>query len=488
MEKTMWLIYLPVLLPVLGLVLMIRASKKYILMERVFSITSAVLVFIINVGVIYWVSKGYTVSVPPLKVNNFLQIHFQVDRLGALFAFLASLMWIFVTVYSFGYMRGHAKQLRYFAFFTVCLGITMGIAYSANLFTLYIFYELLTVATYPLVVHKEDKKALDAGKKYLIYSFSGAALILIGMILVYALTGTLDFVPGGGTAFRGALPMGVPVAAYFVLFFVGFGVKSALVPLHSWLPAAMVAPTPVSALLHAVAVVKAGVFSMTRAVYYVFGPEAIKGFNAYFVYIVAFSILFGSVLAIGQTNLKRRLAYSTISQLGYVLLGVLLVNSRGYTGGVLHIVNHGLIKIVLFLCAGAIITRTGKTEINQLKGIGKQMPVTMGIFALASVCLVGIPPTNGFVSKWYLSLGSLDAGQPLLVAVLLLSALLTAAYLFPIVGIAFFTKGDREIQGVEEAPRSMLYPLVALAFLMLASGAFADRIIDFLAGGLEEAF
>jgi multicomponent Na+:H+ antiporter subunit D len=485
MVITTWIVFLPILLPFLGLILMIRARKRYIWMKRVFSFTVALLVFAVNSYLTMKVFQGYTFSIPPLKVNNFLQIHFSLDQLGAIFSSLASLLWIFVTVYSFGYMKGHAKQLRYFAFFTICLGITMGIAYSGNLFTLYIFYELLTLATYPLVVHKEDRKALEAGKKYLIYSFSGAALILVGMILIYASTGSLDFVPGGIKGFADAR---VSAVAYFILFFIGFGVKAALVPLHSWLPLAMVAPTPVSALLHAVAVVKAGVFAIARVVHYIFGAQVVKEFNVYFLYAIAFSILFGSVLAIGQNNLKRRLAYSTISQLGYVLLGILLVNPRGYTGGVLHIINHALIKIVLFLCAGCIISRTGKTEINQLKGIGKDMPVTMTAFALASVCLVGIPPTNGFVSKWYLSLGSLDAGHPLLVAVLLLSALLTAAYLFPIVGIAFFTKEEKEVKVSGEAPPSMLYPLVVLTCIMMLSGIFADKIIDIVSGGMEGLF
>ncbi len=488
MDRISWLVFIPVFLPFLGLFMIIKARKNYLWMKRVFSIAVALLVFAVNAYLAAGVFNGNIYSSPRFIVNGFLQIYLSLDGLGAVFSTLASFLWIFVTIYSFGYMRGHARQLRYFAFFTVCLGITMGIAYAGNLFTLYIFYEMLTLATYPLVIHKEDGKAHEAGKKYLIYAFSGAALILAGMILLSTYSGTLDFVAGGQPAFNHPDTLGIPFSISFILFFFGFGVKAAIVPLHSWLPLAMVAPTPVSALLHAVAVVKAGVFSMARVVYYIIGTQWVSSFNIYFLYIIAFSILFGSVLAIGQDNLKKRLAYSTISQLGYVLLGIVLANPRGYTGGILHLVNHALIKIVLFLCAGCIMRTTGKTEISQMKGIGREMPVTMTAFGIASVCLVGIPPTNGFVSKWYLSLGSLDAGHPFLVAVLLISALLTAAYLFPIVGIAFFTKTSHEVRRIPEVPSSMYYPLLFLCIVMTASGLFSGKLSQLILGGLKVLF
>lgn len=482
-EKT-WLLLVPVVIPLLGLILMIRWRKRHIWMKKILPLSTSLIVFVVNSYLVIGVINGKIYDIPQLKINNFLQIYIKFDQLGAIFSFLVSLLWVFVTIYSFGYMKGHGRQFRYFTFFIVSLGVTMGIAYSGNLFTLYIFYELLTLATYPLVVHKEDKKAIDAGKKYLVYSFSGAALILMGMIVFYAAVGTLDFIPGGISA----LDSRQVVLICFMLFFFGFGVKAAVVPLHSWLPQAMVAPTPVSALLHAVAVVKAGVFSLARVVYYLIGTEIVKDINVYFLYIIAFSILFGSVLALGQSNLKRRLAYSTISQLGYVLLGLMLANPRGYIGGMLHIINHALIKIVLFLCAGCIMTKTGKTEIKQLRGIGREMPVTMTAFTLASICLVGLPPTNGFVSKWYLSLGSLDGGHTFLVVVLLLSALLTAGYLFPIVGIAFFTREERQLEGMSESSPSMLLPVVFISILMVLSGFYADNLVDFIASIAETLF
>ncbi len=483
MEKT-WMVLIPIVLPLLGLVLMVRLRKRHLNAKNVLPLMVAVAVFVVNGYLVIGVLNGKVYYLPPFTINEFLQVYFRIDRLGAVFSSLVSLLWVFVTVYSLGYMKGHGKQLRYFAFFIVSLGVTMGVAYSGNLFTLYIFYELLTLATYPLVVHKEDKKAIQAGKKYLIYSFSGAAIILAGMIIFYTVSGTLDFIPGG----IGAVVDNPVIPICFILFFFGFGVKAAVVPLHPWLPEAMVAPTPVSALLHAVAVVKAGVFSLARVIHYLIGAQVVRGFNIYYLYIIAFSILFGSVLALAQGNLKRRLAYSTISQLGYVILGLLLANPEGYTGGILHIINHALIKIVLFLCAGCIITKTKKTEIEQLRGIGKEMPVTMAAFTLASIALVGIPPTNGFVSKWYLAMGSLAEGHIFLAGVLILSALLTAAYLFPIVGMAFFSRQEGHYRGISEASPSMLVPVVFLTGLMIISGFCAYDLVNFMARIAESLF
>lgn len=486
--KASWFLLVPVIFPMIGLALIVGARKRHAALKRSVSIAVALVVLLINASLARGITRGYNYFLPPFRVNSFLQLYLKLDGLGMVFACTASVLWVFVTVYSFGYMRGHGRQLRYFSFLTVCLGITMGIAYSGNLFTLYIFYELLTLATYPLVVHKEDKKAMDAGKKYLVYSFSGAALILVGMILFYAATGTLNFLPGGMDVYGLVEGEEGIILFSFTLFFIGFGVKAAVVPLHSWLPAAMAAPTPVSALFHAVAVVKAGVFSLARVIYYLFGPGVVREFNKPFLYMVCFTILYGSVLALGQDNLKRRLAYSTVSQLSYILLGLLMVNPNGYTGGIMHLVNHALIKIVLFLCTGCVMSVTGKTRVSQLKGVGRSMPFTMTSFAIASVCLVGIPPTNGFASKWYLSMGSLDAGVPVLLTVLLSSALLTAAYLFPVVGIAFFTEDEEEPARKGEAPAAMLIPVIMLTLITVISGVCANRLVQAVGSNAKYLF
>lgn len=266
----------------------------------------------------------------------------------------------------------------------------------------------------------------------------------------------------------------------YVAMFLGFGVKAALVPFHSWLPAAMVAPTPVSALLHAVAVVKSGVFAIIRLSYFIFGTEIIKALhvNIFLSILIVISILLGSFLALHQEILKKRLAYSTISQLGYILLGIVILNEDAFTGSLLHLINHAVIKIVLFFCVGAIIYTTGKTDITQIRGIGKQMPITMGCFGIAAISLIGIPPSNGFVSKWYLAQGGLTAGKMIFPAILLLSALLTALYLLPVITEAFFKKGEDNV--VKEAPLKMLIPIVAITILIVLLGLFPNMLISFI--------
>ncbi len=413
------------------------------------------------------------------KLNEFLDIYFRIDKLSILFSLLVAILWIFTAFYSMEYMKHEGKERRFFIFFIATLGVTMGIAFSGNLITLYTFYELLTLSTFPLVIHTDSKEALKSGKKYLIYSFVGATLVLLGMILLFSITKDTTF------SARGILPAitndnrNLYLISY-VAMFLGFGVKAALVPFHSWLPAAMVAPTPVSALLHAVAVVKSGIFAIVRMSYFIFGAEIIKALhvNIFLSILIVISILLGSFLALHQDNLKKRLAYSTISQLGYVLLGIVLLNEDAFVGGLLHLINHALIKIVLFFCVGAIIYTTGKTDISQIRGIGKQMPITMACFAIAAISLIGIPPSNGFVSKWYLAQGGLTAGKMIFPAILLLSALLTALYLLPVITEAFFKKGEDTI--VKEPPMKMLVPIVAITVLVVLFGLFPNMIISFI--------
>jgi NADH-quinone oxidoreductase subunit L/multicomponent Na+:H+ antiporter subunit D len=383
----------------------------------------------------------------------------RADPLGTLFALLASFLWIITTFYSIGYMRGldeHA-QTRYFASFAASVAAAVGVAFGSNLLVLFVFYELLTVATYPLVTHDEDPEARAAGRKYLAYTFGGGVAVLAGTVLVYWLTGTVAFTAGGIEGLATADPM--YARATFALLAGGFGVKAALMPMHSWLPDAMVAPTPVSGLLHAVAVVKSGVFGVARVVLDVFGPETVAdlGVGVALAAVAAFTLLTASIIALRQDNLKRRLAYSTVSQLSYIVLG-LGVGAYGSTGlalsgGLLHIPAHAFMKLTLFFCAGAIHVETHTDDISDMAGIGRRMPLTMAAFGVASVGMAGIPLLAGFVSKWYLLLGSVEAGYAVFAVALLLSGVLNVAYFWPIVYQAFFqTPADADTKPVIENP------------------------------------
>ncbi|MCJ0621088.1 cation:proton antiporter [Haloarcula hispanica] len=370
-----------------------------------------------------------------------IELAFSVDPLGLLFGLLASLLWIVTSFYSIGYMRGlneHA-QTRYFASFAASLASAIGVAFASNLLTLFVCYELLTVSTYPLVTHDETEEARAAGRKYLAYTFGGGVAVLGGTVLVFVLAGTTAFTPGGIEALATADP--TLARAAFALLAAGFGVKAALMPMHSWLPDAMVAPTPVSGLLHAVAVVKSGVFGIARVVLDVYGTGTMEqlGVGLPLAAIAAFTLLTASIIALRQDNLKRRLAYSTISQLSYIVLGLGLLHGQALTGGLLHIPAHAFMKLTLFFCAGAIHVETHTDDISDMAGIGKRMPLTMAAFAVAAAGMAGIPLVAGFVSKWYLVIGalSLDGGL-IFAAALLVSGVLNIAYFWPIVYQAYF--------------------------------------------------
>jgi multicomponent Na+:H+ antiporter subunit D len=426
------------------------------------------------------VLKGHMAFVSLITILPGLDLAFRADPLAVLFGAIASILWVFTVVYSTGYMAHEKNRRRYFVYFLLSLGTTMGIAFSANLFTLYLFYEFLTIFTYPLVIHTGNEEAHAAGLRYIVYSFIGAAFALAALVMTYGLAGTLVFSPGGivdpaaGEALLWKL--------IFVCFIIGFGVKAAIMPLHAWLPAAMVAPTPVSALLHAVAVVKSGVFSVLRVMYSVYGVKALTALNLrlFIVILVSITILAASIIALRQDVLKRRLAYSTISQLSYIILGAGLLTSMGLSGGLLHLLNHALLKITLFFCAGAIITVTGKEKISELAGVGRQMPLTMLAFTVCSIGMIGIPPTNGFISKLYLMGGSLDVELPLVIVVLITSALLNAGYFLPIIITAFFKQGEFKRQQGAEAPLSMLLPIVLLALICLLAGLKLDLTVPFI--------
>ncbi len=440
------------------------------------TIIAALAKFALVASMLPIVLQGKYPAITLFSISPGISLALRVDSLGIIFGLSASFLWILTSFFSIGYVRGipEHKQTRYFASFAICLSATMGIAFAANLLTLVIFYEILTIATYPLVLHRETPEAIFGGRKYLVYLLTGGVFLIFALAFTYQLSGTVDFKAGG------ILPAQVAkssVIMLFTLFLLSFGVKSAIMPMHSWLPTAMVAPTPVSALLHAVAVVKAGVFGFARAIGFIIGPEAFSesGAAGFMAALTSATIVVASLIAIRQDNLKARLAYSTVGHLSYIVLGTALFSPSAWLGALLHIVNHAMMKITLFFCAGAIHVRTHRENVSELNGIGRQMPVTMAAFAIASIGLAGIPPVNGFISKWYLVQGSYDAGQMAFVIVFLLSGLLNAGYLLSIVVRAFFAPSDKFTRFGEASPL-MVVPLAITAALSLLMGLFPDRI------------
>jgi len=469
-----------VLVPAVGAILIAWTGERRANLREFWSVAAGVVMAALVACMIPEVMVGGTPK-DPLTLATILpgiELSFRADAFGLLFALGASLLWIVTSFYSIGYMRSlkeHA-QTRYFVCFALALSATVGVAFSANLFTLFLFYEALTLVTYPLVSHKETAEAKAGARKYIIYLLGAAKVgLMTAIILTYNMAGTLEFEAGGIPEVREQITEN-PTLLFmiFSLFLFGFA-KNALMPMHSWLPAAMVAPTPVSALLHAVAVVKTGVFCTLRVFLFVFGATAMCEIGADQLALVAASvtIVVGSLLALGQDNLKARLAFSTVSQLSYIILGAALLNPDGVLGGIAHITFHAVSKITLFLCAGSIYVSTRKTEISQLSGIAKRMPWTMAAFALASLSVVGIPPTSGFVSKWYLALGTIENGNLILLAVLLVSSLLNAAYLGPVVFKAYFERESEPTEEVREVPW-MVVPLVICAAASLLLGIFSD--------------
>jgi NADH-quinone oxidoreductase subunit L/multicomponent Na+:H+ antiporter subunit D len=392
---------------------------------------------------------------PGAAIGGFAGIPFElrVDPFGALFGLLAATLWVVTSVYSIGYMRGlheHA-QTRYFAAFAASVAATLGVAYAANLLTLFVFYELLTVATYPLVVHEGTDDARAAGRSYIGYTLAGGLAVLAGLVLVAVLVGSLSFVPGGLAGLRSD-PVLARVA--FGLLVVGFGVKTAVMPLHSWLPAAMVAPTPVSGLLHAVAVVKSGAFGLGRVFMYVYGPETVRDLGLGWPVAVAAggTMLVAGVLALRQTKLKRALAYSTVSQLSYIALGFALADPTAAFGALLHIPAHAVMKIILFFVAGVVAVETGVKSIGGLTGIARRLPATMIAFTIGAVGLAGFPLVAGFVSKWYLVLGSLDADALVFAVTFLAAGALKLLLFWPMLSAAFFGDVPAETGLTHEPP------------------------------------
>ena len=432
------------------------------------------------------VLRGETLRLNLFNLLPGVSVTLRADSMSMIFALVASSLWTIAVFYSMGYMR-HSKELeqtRFNACFALAIFGAIGVAFSDNLFTLYLFYEIVSICTYPLVAHHQDKESYNGARKYIVYLTTTAkALLLPALILIYVLTGTLDFALNISTGiFDPETNKNLVIILYIFCLF-GFA-KNGIMPFHHWLPGAMVAPTPVSALLHAVAVVKVGVFCTTRVMLYVFGLETMDLLNLGIptAYFVSFTILTASIIALTKDNLKARLAYSTVSQLSYIILGVALLTPSGIEGGLIHIVNHAFSKITLFFCAGAIYVAAHKKYISELDGLGRAMPFTFGAFAIASLSMIGAPPVAGFITKWDLLVGSMEANQIGILIVLISSTLLNVAYFAPITYRAFFGKPKNGVvyTEIKEAPLSMLIPILIACSISVVIGIYPDFMLQFV--------
>ncbi len=442
-------------------------------LRELVSLATAAGLFVVVSGLVASVLDG---ARPVLVLATWmpgLTLRLALEPLGAIFAAIASLLWIVNTLYSIGYMRGNRErhQTRFYCYFAIAISATMGIALAGNLVTLFLFYEILTLSTYPLVTHKGDDKARQAGRVYLgVLLGTSVSLLLLAIIWTWSVAGTTDFRPGGILGDR-LTPLATGILLFLYLYGIG---KAALLPVHRWLPAAMVAPTPVSALLHAVAVVKAGVFSVVKIVLYVFGPATIAAVPAaqWLLYIAGASIVIASMVALRQDNLKRRLAWSTISQLSYVTMATLLLAPLSLVAAMLHIAVHAFGKITLFFAAGSIYTASHKTEVSQLDGIGRRMPWTMAAFTIGAISMIGLPPAAGFLSKWFLLQGAWSLQSWFVIAVLVISTLLNAGYFAPIVYRAWFRPCQDDSHG--EAPLAIVVAVSLTALLTVALFIYPD--------------
>lgn len=463
---------LVVLTSLLTGVFIFMAGESRDLLRTILNISGALLKLLLIGWLLLAVLRG---AVPEfrLAVLPELDLLLRFDALSMLFSTLSAVLWLVTTIYAIGYLKPAAgNRARFFGFFSLCVAATMGIASAGNLFTFFIFYELLTLATWPLVTHNGSPEARSAGRYYLVFTLGGSALFLGGLVWLYGVGGPQDYIAGGSLASWPAERRGDLIAIFLLLMF-GMGVKAALFPLHSWLPRAMVAPAPVSALLHAVAVVKAGAFGLIRVVYDVFGPNLVQELrmDRVLAAAAAITILYGSVMALRQTEIKRILAYSTVSQISYILIGIAVGGPLATIGGLVHLVHQGLMKITLFFCAGNFAQTAGVTNVVHLDGLGRRLPWSAICFTVCALGMIGIPPMAGFISKWYLGLGALAEGQPWVLVVLLVSALLNAAYFLPLIYRIWFLTAE------DTAPlrsiRMMLFPTLFTTFLAIATGIFA---------------
>jgi multicomponent Na+:H+ antiporter subunit D len=483
-----------VLLPVLGGLGVLACGRWPNLREAVTLLTASAL-FGVVLRMLGPVRAGTISRFDLVDVFPGLTLGFEVEPLGLLFALVASFLWIVTSLYAIGYMRGHheVNQTRFFFFFAISIAAAMGVAFSANLFTLLAFYEILTLCTFPLVTHHGTEEAKRAGRVYLgILLTTSVGFLVLAIIWTWQIAGTLDFRPGGILGGASSATLNGSLGILLILFVFGVG-KAAVMPFHRWLPAAMVAPTPVSALLHAVAVVKAGVFTILKVSVYVFGVDLIATLVTapWLAWVAAATILLASLVALKKDNLKARLAYSTVSQLSYIVLGALLGSSWGVVGGGMHIAMHAFGKITLFFAAGAVMVAAHETEISRMRGLGRAMPLTFGAFFVGALSIIGVPPAGGVWSKWYLGLGALDAGQLGLVAVLMVSSLLSLVYLLEVPVRAFFgerpvelehghTHGGHAHTGIHEAPLLCVVAMVVTASATIALFFYPDLFYDLM--------
>ncbi|MEO8740215.1 MAG: monovalent cation/H+ antiporter subunit D family protein [Casimicrobiaceae bacterium] len=466
------LIALSLLLPAGGAALIAISARAPNLRDTV-TLASATALFITVASLVPVVLGGGRPELRLVELFPGIALEFRVEPLGLLFALIASGLWILSGLYSIGYMRRNreAHQTRFYVCFALALASTISIAFAGNLLTLFVFYEMLTLVTYPLVTHNGDDAARRAGRTYLgVLLLTSTVLFLPAIVVCWLVSGTLDFMPGGileGRISRSG------ATVLLVMFVFGIG-KAAIMPFHRWLPAAMVAPAPVSALLHAVAVVKAGVFAILKVIVYTFGLDASGALFGWLPYVAGFTIIAASIVALRADNLKRRLAYSTVSQLSYVVLAAAILAPISIVGAALHVAAHAFGKITLFFAAGAIYTAAHKTQVSELDGLGRRMPWTLGAFAVASLSMIGLPPTAGLISKWYIVMGAMQAQQWFALAVIAASTLLNAGYFVPIVYRAFLRKPIDEALAQGEAPLPMVLSLVATAALTVLMFFYAD--------------
>ena len=474
----MTLLIVPILLPILG---GLATGLIHFSSRRARSIFVECIALANSAALFYLVFRGQGLSLSALRLTENLTITLRVDGLTRVFGALIAFLWPLATLYAFEYMEAEGRENTFFAYYLMSYGITAGVALSGNLFTLYAFYELLTLVT----------TSIHASRTYLYYSISGAALAFIGMIFVltYGTNPTTEFVYGGMLDMARVADKKDLLLAVFMMSFVGFGVKAALFPVHAWLPTVSVAPTPVTALLHAVAVVKAGAFAIIRIIYYTFGTDFLYGTWAQYAAmgLAMFTIVFGSAMAVKEQHFKRRLAYSTVSNLSYIIFGATLMSPAGLTGSLTHMLFHGVMKITLFFCAGAVLVKTEREYVQDLRSFSKVMPFTMGVFTVAAAALVGVPPLMGFVSKWMLASAAVSDGRGIAAlgaGALIISAILTAIYLFTIVVPAYFMplgESSAKLAGENRDPGwRMKLPLVILTAAIVVGGLCASPLIRFL--------
>lgn len=474
---------LPVVFPFIASFLILAKPFENKTKMRWITISIVVINTILSLISIYAVPETYT---NVFTFSEKLKIAFKVDGLSTVFGTMVSVLWPITTLYAFEYMSHEKDEQRFFTFFVMSFGITMGVAFSANMLTMYLFYEFLTLATLPLVMHEMDAKAFHAGKMYIIFMMGGAAMAFIGLVIIISYSNGTDFLMGGMLNLREIKNNLDVIRLVYIITFFGFGVKAAVFPLFFWLPTAAVAPTPVTALLHAVAVVKSGVFAIIRLTYFSFGAYILRDSWAQYTImaIAMITILIGSGMAIKTSHIKRRLAYSTVSNLSYIIFGISLMSQGGLASGLLHMVYHAVLKITLFFCTGAILVQTHREYVKEIEGIGTKMPIIFGCFTICGMGLVGVPPFAGFHSKWNIAVSAVQINNPLAYAgifVLIVSALLTALYIFTIVIAAFFPKSEalrgRDDTMVKDPGILMKSTIIVLTVVSVIIGFFPTPLL-----------